>query len=153
MSIHEVVYDTWGRITQATCVDEKIKLAIKKPEDVTVRYKRSPVVIEINRPPELSDIDILGDNVLPARVRIITAETPDTVSDKTTILGYDSKGKLTDVVLSDNTYSKDEINQSPIITESHRGFFWTEPGQKVDVHLSSRKPTGLFSRAKALLGI
>ncbi len=140
MSIHEVIWDTQGRITGARCVDDEIVLHQEKPTEVVSELNGHPVITVIHRSPHLWDTIVLGghpDSVLPFTSHSLTAETTDSVREVRSITGLDYDGKITAVVLFDRTFVEDEINQLSLKTdEGERGYVWTKPGQQIEVYVA-----------------
>lgn len=158
MSIHEVVYDTKGRIIHARCVDEEIRLATEEPAKVIAKFNGELTAVAINRHPCLSDgdTDYVSSDFPAYKIRMLTAKTPETVRDRESIIQDESEFHTNHIVLHDITYSQEEINQAHLKTERGRGFVWTKPGQQIDVYVAPPKPAlrpSLTSRVRAAIGI
>lgn len=160
MSIHEVDYDTEGRIIGASCVDDKIKLAQEKPKEVlAVIGVDSAWVVNQGLPKLEENIRLPGasgvSGIFPFKNHSFTALTPDSVEEIEHVIEISEiEGRRTVVATKHGqprTYYKKQINEAGIRV-GRKGFVWTEPGQQVDIYVAPPKVT-LASRVKTRIRI
>jgi hypothetical protein len=148
MSIHEVEYDSKGRIIWTRCVDKEIDDHRKNPQP------DAPYVHYIHRSPDLNEITLTegGYAGLPAKFHTLTAVNKGTVIESFSELRDNPSLKSVRLAPAVIHRREDVANAKVNIRGHEYGFVWTEPGQSVDVYVApapTQKPRGFFSRFRA----
>lgn len=148
MSIHEVEYDSKGRVISARCVDEEIDLhrTNPQPDGPSVHYSyRSPVLDEITT----TEGEFAG---LPAKFHTLTAINRSTVVESFSELQFARSVKLAPAII----HRREDVANARVNIRGHEyGFVWTEPGQTVDVYVAPTPVSvarGLGARLRTALG-
>ena len=128
MSIHEVQYDSKGRIAAAWNVDETIDRYM-----VNDQPSSGPKRHYINWPPRI--MEAIPDGVAyPDKLHALSAIDHDTVMEELLHRVTDKAGHSEYVEIeAPISHHQTEINNIRI---GERGFVWTEPGQQVDVYVA-----------------
>lgn len=147
MSIHEVLYDSKGRVISARCVDEEIDNHRRnpQPDSSSVHYfHQSPVLNEIETTES-------GYGGLPAKFHTLTAVNKSTVIESFSELQFARSVKLAPSIV----HRREDIANAKVKIRGHEyGFVWTEPGQTVDVYVAPTLVSrlGLGAKLRAVIG-
>lgn len=160
MSIHEVIYDSQGRIVRAKSLDDRIRLAGNKFVEVLVEEYGSPVKIDYRKLPELVETTQLSSDpreTYPYRHRTFRALTPDSIVEIDHVVGHDvTNGQKKEDKIAviehkpDRLYLGRQINEASIRV-GRVGYVWTEKGKPVDIYVAPQQQTGLIEKIKGLI--